>query len=1119
MLTPAIVFFACFAWTALLFGVALWGERRGHRLSRVWPAIYALSLAVHCTAWTYYGGASQAGQWGFALPPTLIGMALIFACGLPFLRRLAQLVRQHNSATIADLIVARLRSSHSLGIVITLVALIGIVPYIALQLKAVSQGLGALLGSGVDADGQWDVSFWFTLMIAAFTMLFGTRRASATEHNRGIMVALGLESLIKLGALLTIGLYAALAVREAGGPLVERMVQLPSAAVLPDFITMVALGALAAFVLPHQFHVGVVELRRDSDLKTARWMFPLYMLLIALPSVPLALAGAAQLGGSVSPDLYVLMLPQAQGHHLLALLAYLGSLSAATGMMILSGLTLSIMLGNHGFGVRILGGVGRDSGTDLRPQVLAFRRAGILAVFLVSWLYSRAMSGVDALSDFGLMSFTALAQLAPAVLLAVYRPRTPSPAILAGLVLGTLAWLWLVLLPMVVPAQTLASARDGLNWFMLFPTRMQHDHIAISMGVSLLINLVTVIVVTRAVRPVLPQQRDGVTAAAVRKMAGRFLGPERVRQLLVGHAGQTLDDDRVIAIERELTAVVGAGMARLLVEAVRDGGATPLETVTRAVGEATQALRFNQRLLEAALENMSQGISVVDADLRLVAWNQRYAAMFGFPEDLLQVGRPIHDLTEWALDQFRIGTGQGDTPEAALNRRVQYMRRGTPHLSERIFPDGSIVEIRGNPMPGGGYVATFTDVTAFRSAEEALKRSNETLELRVEDRTARLEQAVQEAERANVAKTRFLTAVGHDLIQPLHAAQLLTDAMSQHVDSEFLHSFLRQIRGALDSTDDLLSGLLDISRLEAGGWVADPHPLALANVLDPLAQEFAVLAAARNLQFRYVPTRLWVHADALLLRRVLQNFLANAIRYVVSGSVLLGVRRRGKRIEIGVYDTGPGIGPEQQAQVFEEFQRGDRNQGQGSGLGLGLAIADRIAGLLHAPLSLHSVIGRGSVFSIAVPRACPPSSSPVETPSGGNGTLKGARVLVVDNDPAALEAMRQMLLAWGCEVTALHDGNNSDAAARDADLWLFDYHLDQGDTGIALWTRLGAAHGRRPTVILSADTDAGTRDAVRSAGLSLLVKPFRPLALRWAINHLLDARSGAGSTDGGMGAL
>ncbi|MGY5940692.1 hybrid sensor histidine kinase/response regulator [Stenotrophomonas forensis] len=1107
MLTPTVVLFACIAWTVLLFGVALWGERQGHRLARAWPAIYALSLAVHCTAWTYYGAASQGLQWGFPIPPTLAGMALIFAFGLPFLVRLGRLAKQHNSATIADLVVARLRADRGLGFTITLVALFGIIPYIALQLKAVSQGLGALLGDRfAPAGAHLDMSFWFALTMAAFTLLFGARKASATEPNRGIVVALGLESLLKLAALLAIGLYAALSVHRSGMPLLDRMAQLPPPAIVPDYLTMVALGAISAFTLPHQFHVGVVELRQSSDLKTARWMFPVYLLLIGLPSVPMALSGAAQLPASVTPDLYVLALPQAGGHHLLALLAYLGSLSAATGMMILSGLTLSIMLGNHGFGSRLISGFeGGVAHADLRPRVLAFRRAGILAVFLMSWLYSRAMSDTEALSDFGLMSFTALSQLAPAVLLAVYRPRTPSPAIVAGIVLGSLAWLWLVLLPMVLPAP--AASAEGLHWLTVVSLRMQPGHIAISMGASLAVNLLTVALVSRAVRPSLPRRRDAVAAATLRKTAGRFLGQERARQLLAGDAGQLLDDDRVTAVERELTAVVGAGMARLLVEAARDGGAAPLDAVTRAVGEATQVLRFNQRLLEAALENMSQGISVVDAQLQLVAWNSRYAALFRFPPELLQVGQPVVNLTAWALAQLKIGEGPADSPQQALQRRVAHMQRGTPHLSERVFPDNTIVEIRGNPMPGGGYVATFTDVTAFRRAEDALKRSNETLERRVQDRTARLQQAVQDAERANAAKTRFLTAVGHDLMQPLHAAQLLTDAMSQHTESAFLDSFLRQIRGALDSTDDLLSGLLDISRLEAGGLVADPRPFALSTVLDPLAQEFAVLAAARGLQFRYLRTHAWVHSDPLLLRRVLQNFLANAIRYTRHGGVLLGVRRHGQCLSIGVHDTGPGIAAEQQAVVFEEFHRVDRSNGQG--LGLGLTIAQRIAALLHAPLQLRSVVNRGSVFSVSVARSAAPVAPRIEPPANAGSTLRGTRVLVVDNDADALAAMQQLLLSWGCDVIALHGAEGIDASAHDAALWLFDYHLDDGDTGVALFARLAAAQAPRPTVILSADTGAETRDAVRGAGLSLLSKPFRPLALRWAINHLLASAAAA----------
>ena len=453
--------------------------------------------------------------------------------------------------------------------------------------------------------------------------------------------------------------------------------------------------------------------------------------------------------------------------------------------------------------------------------------------------------------------------------------------------------------------------------------------------------------------------------------------------------------------------------------------------------------------------------------------------------------------------------------EAALQRRLAHMRAGTPHLSERRFPDGSIVEIRGNPMPGGGFVATFTDVTAFRHAQDELRRSNETLEQRVDERTALLQAAKHEAERANEAKTRFLTAIGHDLLQPLHAAQLFTDALSQQVEGEprrsALQTKLSQIRGALDSTTDLLTGLLDMSRLEAGGLVPEPRDFPLAEVLEPLASEFSAMAAERGLRFRHVRSGAWTHTDPQLLRRILQNFLANAVSYTARGTVLLGVRRVGSTLRIEVHDTGPGIAPELQQAIFEEFRRGDDAKGQG--LGLGLSIADRIARLLGAPIALRSAPGIGTTFSLRLPRVQANRSAAALPQSGARG-YAGLRVLVIDNVPAVLQGMQAMLEGWGCIVSTAADGHAALAAeaGHAADLWLLDYHLDAGDTGVALYQRLADACGPRPAVILSADHGDQVRRAVMDAGLPLLPKPVKALALKSVMDRVLVARRSSGGT-------
>jgi PAS domain S-box-containing protein len=394
----------------------------------------------------------------------------------------------------------------------------------------------------------------------------------------------------------------------------------------------------------------------------------------------------------------------------------------------------------------------------------------------------------------------------------------------------------------------------------------------------------------------------------LRKAGRRFLPAARVEELLQGApASGPVPAAQESRLEHELAAVLGSASARLLLDAARrDASGADLDTVANIVSEASEDLRFNQRVLEAALENMSQGISVVDAQLHLVAWNRRYAELFGFPSGMLRVGMPIAEASNWALREVAGIERAND----ALQRRLDHMRAGTSHLSERVFPDGSIIEIRGNPMPGGGFVATFTDVTAFRQTESELLRSNETLEHRVIERTALLETAKREAEHANDAKSRFLAAIGHDLLQPLHAAHLFADTLQQRSVGE-QRELAAHIGSALDTTTDLLGTLLDMSRLEAGGLVPELRTFPLSEVLDPLVAQFRVLAAERGLQLHHVATRAWVHSDPQLLHRVLQNFLANALRYTRSGRVLLGVRRSGLGLRIEVHDSGPGIAPEQ----------------------------------------------------------------------------------------------------------------------------------------------------------------------------------------------------------------
>jgi Na+/proline symporter/signal transduction histidine kinase/CheY-like chemotaxis protein len=1107
--------FAGVTWLGVLFTVALIGERsgtRGHRLSsRAWPFVYSLSLAVYCTAWTFYGVTTQALRSGWAVPPTFVGTIVLFVFFTPFLMKLIRLSKQHNTTSIADFIASRFGKSSALAAVVTAVAVVGMVPYIALQLKAVAMSFGALAEWSNPSIGPavWqDLAFYVAVFMALFAVLFGTRRAAATGQNRGLVLAMGFESLFKLIVMLALGGFVVFGL-FAGPADLQASTQALEFREPGSFLALALLGALAMFTLPHQFHIGVVECRDERHLATARWLFPLFLLLIALPVLPLARAGEALLGGAGVPsDLYVLMLPLAHEQSGLALFAFLGGLSAATGMVILASLTLSIMLGNH-WVTPLLVQRRWSPGRELAIPVRIQRRGGILLVLLLAYGYGRLAGSAEALADIGALSFSGLAQLAPAVVLAVHRPSLPARAILAGLLAGVAVWAYVLLLPLVLSIDALAALprvfrpEDLLGLGGL-------DALPRAVLLSLAANALAIALTAWSAR-----RRDGSTpivgdgqplpVSVLERLAGRFLPPERRRALL------ELDDplEREQSVEHELAAVVGAASARLLLQAARRRVPAPLDTVAELVGQAAEQAQFSQAVLSGALEHMSQGVCVVDADLRLVAWNQAYLALFDYPPSLIQVGRPVAELLRYNARQ---GLMSANDVEAAVQRRLDHKRAGSRHRVERPWPDGRIIEIRGNPMPGGGFVATFSDVTAFRHAQSELQRSNETLEQRVVERTAELEQAKVEAERASAAKSRFLAAVSHDLVQPLNAAQLMTHSLTERLSSHDERHSLKQISGALGATEDLLEALLDISRLDAGGLEPRRARFALDELFEQLSGEFAVLARTRGLDFRWRRSRCWVETDPQLLRRILQNFLSNAVRYTRRGGVLLAARRRHGRLLVGVWDTGPGIPESAQSVVFEEFHRLDPETAA-PGLGLGLAIAERMSRLLDHPLVLESREDRGTLFGIEL--------TPVDRPQATEGPGAAEtdvdlpafhRVLLVDNEPAMLESLSALLGNWGMDVCSAIDQAGALAHIAEAersdhafDLLILDYHLDAGRTGLELLRALRDEGCNAPAVLVSADHAAELRQAARKAGCALLHKPIRPLALKSVLRHVAAA--------------
>ncbi len=534
--------------------------------------------------------------------------------------------------------------------------------------------------------------------------------------------------------------------------------------------------------------------------------------------------------------------------------------------------------------------------------------------------------------------------------------------------------------------------------------------------------------------------------------------------------------------------MIGTSSARMLVGSWAGGDPIPLPEVVAMFDETQRRLSFSAELLQTAIESIDQGVALVDGEMRLVAWNSRYQELFDLPDRLVTVGTPIADL-------IRFNLARGNLSEAEIaeqvERRLAYMRAGTEHRIERVQHDGRVLRIVGAPTPGGGYTTSYTDITLDRRAEQAL-------EDKVAERTRQLSEANALLAQATQSKTRFLAAASHDLIQPLNAARLFASALGEEVSGEAaLERLVADLDGSIVAADRLIRVLLEISKLDSGGVVPAPEPVALDQLFEDVAREFTLQAQAKGLKLKRARTSVWVMADRALLTAVLRNLLSNAVRYTASGGVLIGVRRRGGEAVICIHDTGRGIAPEDIERIFSEFERGASTDREG--LGLGLAIVRRAARLLEVEVETTSRPGRGSRFALALPvlrrEAAPVARIVQARPATGLGH---ARVLVVDNDPAALAATAALLARWGLTaMTAASLAEARVAMPQAPDLAIMDYRLDDEERGDAAFAALCEGWGARcPAILLTAEASEETEAAAARMGANRLLKPAAPAALR-----------------------
>lgn len=1169
MLQGWIVIAAVLFYFGALFAIASYGDRQAKLEPRSprRPFIYALSLAVYCTSWTFFGSVGLAAGTGYDFLTIYIGAGFMVGVGYPLIQRIVSISKSQNITTIADFIAARYGKNTFLAALVTVIAVIGIVPYISLQLKAIAGSIKTILASaneqviisapGLETTHVIDLALPVALTLALFAILFGTRHIDATEHQDGLVLAIATESVVKLLAFLFVGGFVTFWMFDGPEALYTQAMTSPEIAKLFEhdhdvgkWLVMSFLSLVCIILLPRQFHMSVVENNSLSDIRQAAWLFPLYLVAINIFVIPIAVAGLLTFpAGTVNADMFVLALPMAADAKIVTLIAFVGGLSAATAMVIVASVALAIMVCNDlviPFLLRRGKGIGPEQ-VSMGPVLLNIRRTAIFAILLLAYAYNYLMDNDAALASIGLLSFAATAQFAPAFFGGLIWKRANARGAIAGIVVGFSVWVYTLLFPSFVQSgwmspDLLQSGPLGIEWLRpqsLFGSGMIGDGIdPLTHGVlwSVFLNIAAYITISLSrapeaierlqanlftgpdqisSRPPFRHRRATIGVGDLRDLVVRYLGKQRAarsfREYEI-HRDIELDDKEAAEphlirfTEHLLASAIGAASSRLVMSLLIQRSNVGNKAAIKLLDDASEAIQYNRDLLQTALDHVGQGICVFDPEMRLNCWNRQFRELLELPSELGRVGVSLQEIIQHNVAQgLYAETNIEDIVSDRINRLVV-----TSETYHERLSSGTVLEVRTASMPDGGIVTTFTDITESVESKEALAKSNETLERRVNERTEELTQLNQElvraraeAEQANLGKTRFLAAASHDILQPLNAARLYTTGLVERDETENSNSIARNIDASLESVEEILGTLLDISRLDTGALKPELSVFDLDQLLNQMAIEFQPMAQEKGIKLGLVPSSVAVRSDRRMLSRILQNFISNAIKYSSSGRILVGCRREGNNISIEVHDTGMGIPASKQKLIFKEFHRiVDSSANDVKGLGLGLSIVERMGRVLGHPISVKSTPEQGSVFSIKVPMstALPGSMTTPRISTMPMQHLDDMNVLCIDNEERILNGMEILLGGWGCNVIKAKDLASALEAVKQSsktpDILLVDYHLDNSnglDTISGFRWKLGRD---LPAILITADRSPGLRREAREKQIPVLNKPVKPAALR-----------------------
>ncbi|MBL4659286.1 MAG: hybrid sensor histidine kinase/response regulator [Alcanivoracaceae bacterium] len=1122
----------------LMYLIATWGDKQDFSQNKpVRASIYSLSIAVYCTSWTFFGAVGTAAKTGWDFLSIYLGPILLFTLGWPLVKKIVKISKKKKVTSIADFVASLYGKSRKIAVLVTGITVLAAIPYISLQLETISASLEVIAISDTQTKPAQFRTFIIAGMLAFFSIVFGTKKLDVTEHHRGLMMAIAFESLLKLIAFIAVGLFAVFFLYSGPADFFQVAQATPKIANGPslsmNFISQVLLAFLVFMCLPRQFHVTVVENENRSDLKWSRWVFVSYLVLFSIFVIPIAMAGNQWLGGGVSADLYVLKLPMYMQQEWLTLLVLVGGLAAASGMVIISTIALSTMVSND-FALPLylkFKKYNLPQKTGIQNIVLWSRRASIIIITLMAYLFYYYLNADIPLASFGNLSFLLTVQFAPTLLLGLYWNRSNKKAAFAGLSTGVVVWVMLVFFPQWFSPEN-HNIQHGI---LLTLQQLTSDNSPLFKLVSYsLLSNVVVHVLYALIPGIFGKQRtvnlikshnintNSMTVKELKVAVSQIIGKDIVDSTYENFyqgINSSIDDDSKVSTpiiaftERLLAGSIGSSSARAVITALFKSKGLAVNDIVGLLDETSQAIRFQRRLTNATLDSISQGVSVVDGDLRLVSWNKQYLKLLDYPEQMVYKGMPIEDLIRFNASRGLLGE---KNIAAEVEKRLIYLRKRTHYRHEKSYGKSRYLQIEGNPMPDNGYVTTYTDVSHFKKIEHELETSKASLEQRVNERTLELldvnkdlELAKQKAESANSSKTKFVADASHDLLQPFNAARLFSSILTEQVERipDEMKGTVLNLDLSLKSAENLLGALLDIAKIDAGGMTIERSNFSVNAIFDQLRNQYQSKAQRKGLKFKVIASKHHVNTDQKLLYRVLQNLTSNALKYTENGGVLVVCRKQQKQLQIYVIDSGEGLCDEEQKLIFNDFLRLNKPADKAEqGLGLGLSIVDRIIKQLGHKLLIRSVLGKGSAFMIELPLVAATTkeiSDKTEFINANN--LVKPPIVCIDNEKQILIGMQQLITNWGHRVYCVL--NSTQALSLFADglkpaILLVDYHLDN-ETGIEVIEKIFKTYNCNcPVIIITANRTEELKTLVKEKGYDLLLKPIKPAILRNVINRL-----------------